>query len=400
MDSTHAHAADAGPTQEPAPAAAAVRGPYPWLGYLEELREAVRNDHASFAQTFMAMYMAYDPYGNPSVTAEAADLYPTLLERFQATYGAIVESRYGESAAAGAVLLGAAESARDPVAREADPDDDQSPALDVAAPLAGDLDAFVWEQLLSFDSADSAELLADILALRDRVTTFLPASGRAVVGRDIALRRLYGIARELIENVDAEQQRVVAQSPEARFQAQRPSERFARQVHSLRARLIKVESVYVGSVQRLAQREYVAGMFKGLAIGMAPVAIALAVATAWLDFDAAWVAAMSAGAIGAVLSVLQRIGRGPLDLGPEGDQDTFRLAGYVRPVIGAVLGVASFVLIDGGLVSIVAASTGTERALYYAGVAFLAGFSERFARDILVSPTVNATSGAVREPAS
>jgi hypothetical protein len=61
--------------------------------------------------------------------------------------------------------------------------------------------------------------------------------------------------------------------------------------------------------------------------------------------------------------------------------------GAIRPVIGAVLGVASFVLVNGGLLSLAPPAAISNHTLYFAGIAFLAGFSERFAQDMLVAPS-------------
>jgi hypothetical protein len=413
----------------------AARSQYPWIAYMEELRRASTDRKASFAQTFMAMYIAGDPYQDTSIKTEAATLYPKLLRSFEETCGKIVESRYGNLAAAGAVLV--AQTQRE----SANVDDAPQTGATAAgtelqdgnssALTAVDLDAFIWAHFLHFDSLETTELLADIVTLRDRITTFLPSTGADAVARDIALRRLYGLARELIESIDSEEERARARMEQARltkatersepsasdqnvtvprearswasswqeyaewvqgtqfeseYKAQRPSQQFEHEIISLRARLAKDEAIYLSSMQRLAQRKYVEGMFRGLVILGAPAVAILSLMTGVIGFDSAWVAAAAAGAIGAVLSVLQRIGRGPLDLGPEGLQNTFWLNGFVRPVIGAVLGTASFVLIEGGLVALATSSGGGDRVLYYAGIAFLAGFSERFAQDMLNAP--------------
>jgi ATP/maltotriose-dependent transcriptional regulator MalT len=67
------------------------------------------------------------------------------------------------------------------------------------------MDAEVLWHWLSFDSQDATNLLSMVLTLRDRITTFLrddqPLEKDA---RDIALRRVYGVARELMSGVDRE----------------------------------------------------------------------------------------------------------------------------------------------------------------------------------------------------
>jgi len=171
---------------------------------------------------------------------------------------------------------------------------------------------------------------------------------------------------------------------------QRPSARFVRGVASLRNRLANEEKSYLAAVQRVAQHAYMDGMFKGFAC-LLVVLVALAVATGVLGFDSGWFTTATLGGVGAVLSVLQRLGRG-LDLAPEGEKHSFKQQGFVRPWIGALLGIASFILLKGELVSITTPSGPADKILYYGGIAFLAGFSERFAQDMLVVPaTTNAT---------
>jgi hypothetical protein len=133
-------------------------------------------------------------------------------------------------------------------------------------------------------------------------------------------------------------------------------------------------------------------MFKGFAALLLPV-IVLAVATGVIGFDAGWLAAAAGGAMGAVLSVLQRMGRG-LNLGPEGEKESFKQQGLFRSVIGAVLGTASFVLLKRGLVSLTTPPGSADHVLYFGGIAFLAGFSERFAQDMLVPPAKAGAAGA------
>jgi hypothetical protein len=51
-----------------------------------------------------------------------------------------------------------------------------------------------------------------------------------------------------------------------------------------------------------------------------------------------------------------------------------------------MLGVVSYVLVAGGLISLEPPGDGSA-PLFFAGIAFLAGFSERFARDMMAAPS-------------
>jgi hypothetical protein len=426
----------------PSTASSKAAGWMPPPAYLDQLAEAAKRDESSFPQMFMAGMLVQDRRFGPEVNDYAERLVPRLLRGFEKRYGNIIDSRYGFTCPAGAVLL---ERVDAPVH---DPDETttrwsrlkrrlaigRGEVVDVAAdprdrsPRAGSLDAFVWWKLLHFDSQDAAELLAEIVSLRDRITTFLPNIGLPESDvRDILVRRLYALATEVTESVDAEEQHwlddltarwyesvnrpvkpTIAGVPQIPWpftpqeeqeqeweiqeslayrdqnRHQRPSARFVHSVASLRTRLANEQRSYLAAVQRVAQRAYFDGVLKGFA-ALLVMLVALAVASYVIGFGAGWVTTSTLGAIGAILSVLQRLGRG-LDLAPEGDKNGFRQQGFVRPWIGTVLGIVSFVLLKGELVSIAPPSGAANKMLYYGGVAFLVGFGERLVKDMRVAP--------------
>ena len=87
-----------------------------------------------------------------------------------------------------------------------------------------------------------------------------------------------------------------------------------------------------------------------------------------------------AGALGALVSVMSRMGRpeiGRFNIDFELGRPLIRRLGVYRPFVGAILGVALYFLLAGGLLDI---SVDKAKVPYYYGfAAFLAGFSERFA---------------------
>jgi hypothetical protein len=113
-----------------------------------------------------------------------------------------------------------------------------------------------------------------------------------------------------------------------------------------------------------------------------------AVATVWLSITwAAPVAALVAGALGAVVSVIQRINSGVFELEYDvGGPYTFFLGG-LRPMLGGVFAMAITFAISGGLVHLPVdpqAHTDSRRFALLV-LAFLAGFSERWAQDTLTA---------------
>ena len=95
------------------------------------------------------------------------------------------------------------------------------------------------------------------------------------------------------------------------------------------------------------------------------------------------VRALIAGAIGATVSVMIRITRGQkLDVDSTQGLAMTMLTGAFRPVVGAVLGAALYVLL---LASLLPLEIPQESAEYFfAAIGFLGGFSERWAQDTIV----------------
>ena len=157
------------------------------------------------------------------------------------------------------------------------------------------------------------------------------------------------------------------------------------------AAISKVESYYGEAANGQAQLVY----FGGIATVMLVIA---GIAAAWLSISwAAPVAALVAGAVGGVVSVMQRINSGKFELEYDvGGPYTFFLGG-LRPLIGGAFAMAITFAFDGGLLHLPVAQgeTTNDRHLALLVLAFLAGFSERWAQDTLTSVLPGAA-----EPAS
>jgi len=148
-----------------------------------------------------------------------------------------------------------------------------------------------------------------------------------------------------------------------------------------RAAIDDAETYYKGAANGQAQMVY----FGGMAI----VAILLSIiAGIWLAISwATPVAALIAGAIGAVVSVIQRINNGKFTLDYDiGGPYAFFLGG-LRPLIGGTFAMAISFAFTGGLLHLpVAANESTDsRRLALLVLGFLAGFSERWAQDTLTA---------------
>jgi hypothetical protein len=145
--------------------------------------------------------------------------------------------------------------------------------------------------------------------------------------------------------------------------------------------LEKTEAYYREAANGQAQIVYFAGM--------ASVAAALGVLAAiWLAIQwASPVAALVAGAIGAVVSVIQRINDGKFSLDYDVGRPYAFFLGGLRPLIGGAFGMAISFAFTGGLLHLPVAQleSDTDRHLALLVVSFVAGFSERWAQDTLVA---------------
>ena len=165
----------------------------------------------------------------------------------------------------------------------------------------------------------------------------------------------------------------------------RASERHLGEVADLRARSATAHANYEAASKRIGQRWFLPGVWIGIVAALFLIG-AFTAATMWQNWDEIWVATASAGAAGAVVSVLQRMTAGSLAVCAEADRLIVTAIGVCRVALGITLGVVSYVLINGGLVPLDTPTAGT-RTLFFAGLAFIAAFSERFARDMLAAPT-------------
>jgi hypothetical protein len=100
---------------------------------------------------------------------------------------------------------------------------------------------------------------------------------------------------------------------------------------------------------------------------------------------------------------MTRMSRDQLTLNYESGVVTMRLLGVIRPLLGALFGGALYLLLAGGLVTLAQAPKDETKLIYfYTGIAFLAGFSERWAQDVVTGkgPAGGAAAANAGPPAS
>jgi hypothetical protein len=189
----------------------------------------------------------------------------------------------------------------------------------------------------------------------------------------------------------------------------KPTDEATAQVLARHRRAMRnVNAYYLVNATRGAHLDYFAGMMLGalvnggLAIGFV---FFLRYAAPWLwdihvsPRDQAFAfGCVAAGAIGSILSVVLRMTVGRFATDYEAGRSRLWVIGSFRPFIGAVSGLALYFAVRGNFVTI---KDNQNRFVVLAFLAFLAGFSERFARDTFMSAeNVLAPMAAAAHPPS
>lgn len=154
-------------------------------------------------------------------------------------------------------------------------------------------------------------------------------------------------------------------------------------------------------VQRQARFEYLGGVLVGLAVALALFTGLGALAAAyWPDQIAApaFLAATLAGSVGALVSVVQRMASGDLVLDYTAAKWQKRIIGAARPLVGGIFAAVVHFALLGGLLTMQGTVSNAQDTpatfAFFALTGFAAGFSERFATDLLERAGAGLTSQA------
>jgi hypothetical protein len=297
-----------------------------WVHFLRQ-QELQRGDHR--------------PYEGP-----AEDRYREFEDRFEAKHGEIVSQYWCTNEASGIALT----IKRRPL-------------------LLADTVHLHWATDWSTkDKPKLMKLLFDCETLAVRVQEVLRDTSRRV-----AIQSLFNVISFLLgfaETKQAENDRSVAELDRA-----------------IRTRLAKIETYYRNAAVRSGQIVYVGGMLLGMSL-MIPLAIAGGFIL-WrhpLNVLGIGLICFCVGAVGALMSVMSRLSSGKVRVDWEFGKDTLRTLGSLRPFVGAVFGVMTFIALRSGVIADLSNRQG--RSYYYIVFAFAAGFSERLAQDMLLGSTL------------
>ncbi|SEF37842.1 hypothetical protein SAMN05421837_11618 [Amycolatopsis pretoriensis] len=261
----------------------------------------------------------------------------------------------------------------------------QAALLVVAKQQTGEVDRVVYKLRQYYDAVQSTADFDDVFRSARRVERKYSVllGGRP---QEILVQGIYTETVALLSVLDA------------MVGSEQKRERLTAAVASARKEIRQIEQNARDAALDRALVRYLGG----LAVG-AVVAAAVAAAVHFLlkvEIGSQLVVCVVAGAIGAIVSVMTRTAnrqrvRVSLDQGLL----VVILSGCFRLIIGAVFGAAMFVLVRAGLLPLAVPVPGEQVTLFFAGLAFLAGFSERRAQDTIVRTLPGAVEQNVTEPA-
>ncbi|MGH2865324.1 MAG: hypothetical protein ACRDJX_08770 [Solirubrobacteraceae bacterium] len=235
----------------------------------------------------------------------------------------------------------------------------------------------VIRRTLRFDWSLPRGLLIETQELADEARRWLrnPSERRDVLGR------LYNVMTQIGATIGRENRLC----PEGQDESANPSDRIERDVAIIRKQLDGAREQFRGDTERAAQFRYA----KGMVVGAAFTLVLCGVIAGVLALEHVRVinaVGIGAGALGAFVSVLERMTRGKLDINAQSGDRMLTAFGALRPMVGGIFGFVIYLIIRAELISVFVLPKHNATALAYVAVfAFVAGFNERFAQDVLAN---------------
>ena len=161
-----------------------------------------------------------------------------------------------------------------------------------------------------------------------------------------------------------------------------------------RARLKRAEADYIHQAKRAAQLAYLGGTVRGVFLWsflFALVGVGLwALSPTFTEqlsrtYFTLPLGCAAAGAVGSLASVIWRVSGRSFSVDYDLPRATIQWLGSLRPLLGAIFGVALYFAMKSGALNLQRIGEGSEKTYLFLFVAFLGGFSERFAPDVFRS---------------
>lgn len=278
--------------------------------------------------------------------------YPRLLRRFCAKHGTITDSydRYWPADRTSVVY--AVTTSRDEIWIRYFP----NPGQDTAT------------------VAEIENLLSSVYLFAKKVREILPPGA----SRRNYLDQLFEIIYSALVLLDEE-----VQSPS---QDEAQSALVVQRLASIRGRFTEIKNADCADLAvRQGRFVFFLGMLHAvgiLSLCLTALIVVLARSAQHLHAALEFVLPCVAGSVGAVISVMNRVATGDFTLDWRVGWEQNRMLGMFRPLVGAVVGVVLVVLLKSALLAY-RPSDGADPLYLYIGLAFTAGFSERFTAILL-----------------
>ncbi len=319
-----------------------------------EYDSAIRRNSASFVQIVEVWYGKQEKFNKDEATRLSSEwYYPKLMEAFRAGHGGITYSYFCSNLFAAVVLTANNE-------------------LEIVHPVGKALDV---EELLFKCSMINVEVR------------------RLLKGRDLrtCLEMTYSVTSNLLGVLDTK----AGETGDADDGGSQ-----TRALRLLNNEVTRIEKYYIQSAERSAQIDYFIGMLWGV-LAVVIVATGVGIALSLTDISGhvlrSIIGCLLAGGAGALVSVMSRMTFGGLNLNYEAGSKLLRLMGAFRPLIGSLLGAALFLSTASGLLPVATPTDPSKQQYFYPAIGFLAGFSERWAQDMLVVARRRVTPNAEEE---
>ncbi len=309
----------------------------PEAGRIAEFDSAIARNAASFAQLAASMFYSRDRFlDDPRDRSVYESYIEPLTKAFEAAHGRITSSFYCERVIAAAVLTDRQE-------------------------------LWYYHPSLNADQALIWDLLFESERINIEAERVLPKKSRDL---QTIKGLIYAVYTKVLFRLDDD-----------------PTQAVDRAIVDLHMREVRhAREYYLRAAGRYAKFDYFLGMLAGVVVCLFLI-IASAWIWMWLRFDHEignqMMSCLIAGSIGAIISVMSRMTFGELSLDYEADRRLLILFGGFRPVIGMVFGAVMWVLASSEVFAISAGSGPIQKRFFYTLIAFLAGFSERWAQDML-----------------
>lgn len=311
--------------------------------FLPHLDSAIELNATAYTQVVEAFFFRLEKFNKDPVSRVVYErYYPRLVKAFESKHGAIVHEFLGANRRLAAVRT----------------DKDE-----IYIATAEDLTA----------DYELRELMHRSERLQVRAQLFLKPPDR-----ETCVEMIYGVVSTLLGILDYQDQ------ASARRKA---SGAYSRTLKLLKDRLAYAEDYFLRSVARVAQIDYFIGMLWGIAaisLGGAVFGLVLSrIGHPGLPLEP-FIGSIVAGGIGGIVSVMSRMTYGGLVLNFEAGSMLLRLLGMFRPIMGSIFGASTVMLVVSGLLPIHVPTDPLKQISFFLIIAFIAGFTERWAQDMLV----------------